>query len=193
MLEDVTVENIKFIGTGYRHTANGTAYGDNGVDAWYVRNITVRDCKFVDVIRNSIRMNSCYGFKVSNNDITLRKAEVDGQIIYGICWLNYASNGLIEGNNIKHGRHGVVHSEEVGYGTSYNVRDWKYNHRYLLGRYGNTRTLKQCCMANNTIDRCGYGIDIRTENHTVTGNVFSGGFCNDWRYRYIKRVGKTSR
>ena len=177
MLENVTVENIKFIGTGYRHTANGTAYGDNGIDAWYVKNITVRDCKFVDVMRNSIRMNSCYGFKVSNNDVTLRKAEVDGQILYGICWLNYASNGLIEGNNIKHGRHGVVHSEDVGYGTSYNVRVTgnTITGTYSAGMATHSR-LSNVVWANNTIDRCGYGIDIRTENHTVTGNVFTGGF-----------------
>ena len=177
MLENVTIENIKFIGTGYRHTANGTANGDNGIDAWYVKNITVRDCKFVDVMRNSIRMNSCYGFKVLNNDVTLRKAEVDGQILYGICWLNYASNGLIEGNNIKHGRHGVVHSEDLGYGTSYNVRvvGNTITGTYSAGMATHAR-LSNVVWANNTIDRCSYGIDIRTENHTVTGNVFTGGF-----------------
>lgn len=175
MLDNITIDGVNIIGTGFKHTVLGTKPADHGITMRLVKKAVVKNCGLDDVLRNSVRIDSCYGYSVTGNTINLRKEETTAQILYGICWLNYATMGVIGGNTINFGRHGVVHSEDVGYGTSYDtiVMNNTITGTYAAGLSTHSK-VSNVLWQGNTVIRAANGIDLRNDGNVVTGNTFNG-------------------
>lgn len=175
MLENITIDGVNVVGTGFKHTVGGTKPGDHGITMRLVKKAIVKNCGLDDTLRNAIRIDSCYGWSVTSNTVNMRKEESTAQILYGITWINYATMGVVGGNIINLGRHGVVHSEDLGYGTSYDtiVMNNTVTGTYAAGLSTHSK-VSNILWQGNTVVRCGSGIDLRSDGNVVTGNTFNG-------------------
>lgn len=175
MLENITIDGVNIIGTGFKHTAAGTKPGDHGITMRLVKKAIVKNCGLDDTLRNAIRIDSCYGWSVTGNTVNMRKEESTAQILYGITWINYATMGVVGSNTVNYGRHGVVHSEDLGYGTSYDtiIMNNTITGTYAAGLSTHSK-VSNLLWQGNTVVRCGSGIDLRSDGNVVTGNTFNG-------------------
>ena len=169
-LKDIEISGIRFKGTGKQYSTN-----DHGVTLRYVENGRVTKCTFEDVLRNSIRIDSCYNSLVDFNQVTLAEDASTSLIYYGICWLNYTTKLVIAKNTVFRGRHGIVQSEDIGYGHSYDiiVMGNSIDDTYAAGLSTHVK-VSDVLWCNNIVTGCGGGIDLRSDGNLVTGNIFSG-------------------
>lgn len=170
MMKNITVDGISFIGTGKNFTVN-----DHGVTMRLVENPVVKNCTFDGVLRNSIRMDSCYNWRVSNNTCTLDEDTTTSKIYYGICWLNYCTKGVVANNTIYRGRHGIVQSEDLGYGTSHetiifgNTVEDTY-----AAAYSTHSKVSDVLWSANISTGCGGAFDLRNDGNVITGSICKG-------------------
>ena len=170
MLKDISITGIKLKGTGKQFSV-----GDHGITMRYVENPRISKCTTEDVLRNAIRIDSCFGGLVDFNNIALDEDETTSQIYYGICWLNYTTGLVIAKNTVKRGRHGVVQSEDIGYGHSFDIIVFGniIEDTYAAGLSTHVKVSNVLWEAN-IVTGCGGGIDLRSDGNLVTGNIFSG-------------------
>lgn len=169
-LKDISVTGIKLKGTGKQFSV-----GDHGISMRYVENPRISRCTTDDVLRNAIRIDSCFGGLVDFNNITLDEDETTSQIYYGVCFLNYTTGLVIAKNTVKRGRHGVVQSEDIGYGHCFDIIVFGniIEDTYAAGLSTHVKVSNVLWEAN-IVTGCGGGIDLRSDGNLVTGNIFSG-------------------
>jgi hypothetical protein len=181
-VENINFEGLSFVGTGFNFpTGSGGSWanadGDHGITINKCKNVRISNCSFTNVVRMAVRIVDCFEWSVSGCNIQMPQEQTSNQIIYGICWLDYASNGIITNNQVYRGRHGIVNSDSAGFGYSKNivVSSNTVTRTYVAALSTHTSG-HNTVWANNTIEDCKIGIDLRTPNHVVTGNIFNNGF-----------------
>ena len=184
-VENVVIEGMTFKGVG-RPTTNIS--GDLGVRIFFGRNVTVRNCNFIQLDGRALEAVSCHHFVFDNNEFYHDKiGATNNRVSYSI---TYSSSvyGTISNNKIVNCRHGIVSSHLSAalvnkyYGIS---RFIVINNNFVTGNHGDLGTAGWTAahagisthsdvefieIVNNTVSGCKFGINPRTWNITVSGN-----------------------
>lgn len=171
-LENITIENIKIIGSG-RQQPSGRA--DLGIVIQYGSNILIRNCEFTRVDNTAIDLESVINFTIENNTVRFAKKGKNKAIQYGIKYSNASRDGYIVGNNIYNGKHGIVqgHTTTIP-GITRNVIvsgnniSGTWHAGISVHASGNTITV-----TGNQLRGCQRGIESRIPNMSITNNILT--------------------
>jgi parallel beta-helix repeat protein len=171
-LENIIIENIKFIGSG-RPQPSGRA--DLGIVIQYGSNILIKNCEFINVDNTAIDLESVINFIIENNTVRFGKKGKNKAIQYGIKYSNASRDGYIVANNIYNGKHGIVqgHTTLIP-GISRNVIisgnniSGTWHAGISVHASGDTISV-----TGNQLRGCQRGIESRIPNMSIINNILT--------------------
>jgi hypothetical protein len=169
-LENVTFENITFIGSG--RDLNQNKRSDLGVVIQYGRNISIKNCRFRYIDNTAVDLESVIGFHIENNRIMFQQKGNNKHIQYGIKYSNASSDGYIVSNRIYNGKHAIVQghtrrlpgiSRHITISGNFISGTW---HAAIV-THGSGDII---IVSNNQIYGCERGIETRNGSMSITAN-----------------------
>lgn len=188
------VENSSVVSVGFKGKGRPTVTtqsGDQGLKFFYGVNVEARNCRFFGVDARSVDMVCCYGWRIADCTFKFDPLGEINQVSYGACYSS-SVHGVISGNLILNARHGVVSSHL----SSANANKYYGVSRFVLitgntvtGNYGDLGTdgwirahagisthtdAEYLVIVGNTVSGCRHGINPRTWNIHIGGNILTG-------------------
>lgn len=176
-IENVTVSGLSFVGIGTE------AGNDFGVRAFWVNNLTVKDCHFIDFEFYALAFQNCIHGSARNNYFDgVRYQSSAGSIFYGLVLLNNTQWFTAHGNIGRELRHLVTTtSTATDYGqpffgtVSNNVMESAIGGdgfaSYAYENHGFGRFIN---WIGNVADSCWSGFNFEIGDQVVVGNVIRG-------------------
>lgn len=174
MLENITLENVKIIGT------NIEGHNNIGFRSQYVSGLKVRDCSFENIDLYECALFDTIDFDVSDNTFDGVRYTGAGSVFYGVVLFNCCQWGTVAKNRGQELRHLVTTSASGSYyGQPYFVtvtenimRNAMAGDNYASWAYENHGFGRFIAWAFNHADSCHTGINIEKGDQVIIGNTF---------------------